>query len=62
VLSAAGDGTDLTLTNTLGGFIPEGFEEWAKRADAMMAGTVERLKRFMETGAADAHKEEPKSR
>jgi len=44
------------------GFIPEGFEEWAKRADAMMAGTVERLKRFMETGAADAHKEEPKSR
>jgi uncharacterized protein YndB with AHSA1/START domain len=62
VLSAAGDGTDLILTNTLGGFIPEGFEEWAKRADAMMAGTVDRLKRFMETGAADVHKEEPKSR
>jgi uncharacterized protein YndB with AHSA1/START domain len=60
VLSGAGDGTDLTLTNTLGGFNPEGFGDWSKAADGMLAGTVQGLKRFLETGSPNAPHEAPK--
>ena len=51
-LTPAGGGTDLTLTNNLGGYLPEGFEAWAGKADAMLAEQMSRLKRYVETGAA----------
>jgi uncharacterized protein YndB with AHSA1/START domain len=53
-LKPAGDGTDLTLTNDLGGYLPEGFADWAGLADAMLAEQMARLKRFVETGAPGA--------
>jgi hypothetical protein len=39
------------MTNDLGGYLPEGFADWAGRADAMLAEQLARLKRFVETGA-----------
>lgn len=47
---AAGDGTDLTLSYVLGGYLtlPGGFAEWSKRADAMFATQVARLQKFVE--------------
>jgi hypothetical protein len=45
-----GDGVDLTLTNDLGGYLPEGFDGWAAKADAMLAEQLGRLKRYVETG------------
>jgi len=50
-LAAAGDGVDLTMTNDLGGYMSEGMDVWAPRADAMLADQLARLKRYVETGA-----------
>ena len=50
-LAAAGDGTDLTMTNDLGGYMSEGMEIWAPRADAMLASQMARLKLYTETGS-----------
>jgi len=53
-LKAEGDGTALSLSNNIGGFIKGGFGDWPARADAMLAGQVARLKRYVETGSPDA--------
>jgi hypothetical protein len=50
-LVAAGDGVDLTMTNDLGGYMSEGMDGWAPKADAMLADQLARLKRYVETGA-----------
>jgi len=50
-LTPAGDGVDLIMTNDLGGYMSEGMEVWAPRADAMLADQLARLKRYVETGA-----------
>ena len=55
-LTPAGDGVDLTLTNDLGGYLPEGFDGWAVKADAMLADQMGRLKRYVETGSAAPEK------
>lgn len=52
-LKPRGDGTDLALSNTIGGFVKGGFADWPARADAMLAGQLARLKRYLETGAPD---------
>jgi uncharacterized protein YndB with AHSA1/START domain len=50
-LVAAGDGVDLTMTNDLGGYMSEGMDGWAPKADAMLADQLARLKRYVETGS-----------
>lgn len=50
-LKPAGDGVDLTMTNDMGGYMSEGMAAWAPRADAMLAGQLARLKRYLETGS-----------
>jgi hypothetical protein len=55
-ITAAGDGVDLTMTNDLGGYMSEGFADWAPRADAMLADQLSRLKRYLETGAPEVAK------
>jgi uncharacterized protein YndB with AHSA1/START domain len=47
---AAGGGVDLIMTNDLGGYMSEGFADWAPRADAMLADQMARLKHYLETG------------
>ena len=44
-LTAVDGQTDVTLTYVLGGYLtlPGGFEQWAKNADAMLAGQIEGL-------------------
>ena len=44
-LASTSEGTDVTLTYVLGGYLtlPGGFEQWAKGADAMLAGRVDNL-------------------
>jgi len=50
-LAPAGDGVDLTMTNDMGGYMSEGLDSWAPKADAMLAEQLARLKRYVETGA-----------
>ena len=52
-LDSDGGGTKLTVTFTMGGYVPEGFDDWAKKTDFVMATQAARLKRFVETGAAE---------
>ncbi len=52
-LKAAGDGTDLTLDNVVGGYMKGGFGNWPTAADGMLAATIARLKTFVETGSPD---------
>jgi len=49
-LTPAGGGTDLVMTNDLGGYMSEGLADWAPRADAMLADQMARLKAYIETG------------
>ena len=53
-LKAAGDGTDLTLDNVVGGYMQGGFGKWPAAADGMLAATIARLKVFVETGSPDS--------
>jgi len=50
-LKSAGNGTDLTLENNIGGFMKGGFGDWPSRADAMLAQQMAHLKAYLETGA-----------
>jgi len=49
-LAPAGDGVDLTMTNDMGGYMSEGLDSWAPKADGMLAEQMARLKRYVETG------------
>ncbi|MEJ0042863.1 MAG: hypothetical protein WDM81_11940 [Rhizomicrobium sp.] len=50
-LKADGDGTALTLSNEMGGFMKGGFGDWPGRADAMLAQQMAHLKQYLETGS-----------
>ena len=52
-LDPDGSGTKLTVTFTMGGYVSDGFDDWAKKTDFVMATQAARLKRFVETGAAE---------
>lgn len=52
-LKPAGDGTELTTTYQLGGYIKEGFQQLSQAADRMLSEQDQRLKRLIETGSAD---------
>jgi len=49
-LKAVGDGTDLMLDNSVGGYMKGGFGKWPALADVMLAEQMYRLKQFIETG------------
>ena len=55
-LSPAANGTTLELTYGVGGYMPDGFEAMAPAVERVLGEQVERLKRFVETGAPDAAK------
>jgi uncharacterized protein YndB with AHSA1/START domain len=57
-LDPQGAGTQLTVTFTVAGYLPEGFEDWAKTTDLVVSTQAMRLKRFVETGSAEAAKQE----
>jgi uncharacterized protein YndB with AHSA1/START domain len=48
---AAGDGSKVELTYNVGGFLPGGFDELAPAVERVLAEQVDRLARFVETGA-----------
>lgn len=50
----AGDGADLTLTYAVGGYSKDGFENLSKAVDSVLNTQVARLKKLVETGAAEA--------
>jgi uncharacterized protein YndB with AHSA1/START domain len=53
-LKPAGDGTDLTMENIVGGYMKGGFAKWPPLADSMLAEQMIRLKRYVETGTPEA--------
>jgi len=54
-LKDSGQGTDLTLTYLVGGYMKGGFENISKVADGVFAEQASRLQHFVETGSPDAH-------
>jgi len=54
-LKAAGNGTDLMLDNSVGGYMKGGFGKWPGLADMMLAEQMFRLKQFIETGSPKSH-------
>jgi uncharacterized protein YndB with AHSA1/START domain len=53
-LKPATDGTDLSLTYNIGGYLQDGFASWAAPVDGVLGEQVMRLKAFIETGSPDA--------
>ncbi len=53
-LKPSSDGTDLALSNSVGGYMKGGLADWPARADAMLAGQMARLKKYLETGSPDS--------
>ena len=53
-IKAAGDGTDLTMENVVGGFMKGGIGKWPRLADSMLAEQMIRFKRYVETGSPEA--------
>src|SRR6185437_15398582 len=53
-LKPATDGTDLSLTYNIGGYLKDGFASWAAPVDGVLGEQVMRLKAFIETGSPDA--------
>ena len=47
-LASAGEGTTLTVTYSVGGFMEGGFEKMAPGVDGMWAEQVQRLKGYVE--------------
>ena len=53
-LKPATDGTDLSLTYNIGGYLKDGFASWAAPVDGVLSEQVTRLKAFIETGSPEA--------
>lgn len=51
--TAVENGTKLTYTYSVGGYIPKGAESWAAPVDGMLAGTFDRFRNYVNTGSAD---------
>lgn len=47
----AGDGTNVTITYSVGGFLDAGFEKMAPAVDGVLAEQLQRLRKFAETGS-----------
>lgn len=53
-LKAAGSGTEVILTYTLGGYSSDGFAQWSRAADGVLKAQLARLKRLIETASPEA--------
>jgi uncharacterized protein YndB with AHSA1/START domain len=53
-LAKASNGTDLTLTYAVGGYVKNGFDDLSKAVDSVLGSQVTRLKRLIEMGSADS--------
>lgn len=53
-IKAAGDGSDVTVDNTTGGYMKGGFAQIAPAADAVVGEQLTRLKAYVETGSPDS--------
>jgi uncharacterized protein YndB with AHSA1/START domain len=51
-VKAAADGTDITLTYALSGYIKDGFDDLSKAADHVLGEQVERLTKLVDADAA----------
>ena len=49
-LAKVDGGTKITLTYTVGGYVPQGLDSWAQAVDGVVGEQLERLARFIETG------------
>lgn len=54
-LKDSGQGTDVTLTYAISGYMKGGFDAIAKGADGVLAEQAARLQHFVETGSPDTH-------
>jgi len=52
-LEPDGAKTRLTVTFSAGGYLAEGFDDWAKKTDFVVSTQVTRLKQFIETGSPE---------
>ena len=59
VLKPAADGTDLSLTYSVGGYLKDGLASWAALVDEVLAEQMTRLKSLIETGTPDLRAESP---
>ena len=55
-LDPDGGSTKLTVTFSAGGYLPEGFDDWAKKTDFVISTQATRLKQFIETGSPEGKK------
>ncbi|HUI62353.1 MAG TPA: SRPBCC family protein [Steroidobacteraceae bacterium] len=53
------DGTDMSMTYTLGGYSKDGFEALSKAADDVLGSQLQRLKLAMETGSPESRESRP---
>jgi hypothetical protein len=51
-VKSVADGTDISLTYALSGYIKDGFDELSKRADHVLAEQMERLSKLADAGSA----------
>jgi uncharacterized protein YndB with AHSA1/START domain len=56
-LRPASDGTDLSLTYNVGGYLKDGLMSWAGPVDTVLGEQVARLKSLIETGTPDLRAE-----
>lgn len=56
-LKPAEDGTDMSLTYNVGGYLKDGLASWAAPVDAVLGEQVARLKSLIETGTPDLRAE-----
>lgn len=56
-LKDAGGGTDVTLSNAVGGYVAGGFASMAPTVDGVLGDQLARLRQFLETGSPDNHLE-----
>ena len=55
-LEPDGGKTRLTVTFSAGGYLAEGFDDWAKKTDYVVSTQAMRLKQFVETGSPEGTK------
>ena len=54
-LKATPDGSDLSLTYNVGGYLKDGLASWAAPVDSVLGEQVTRLKSYIETGTPEAN-------
>ena len=60
-LAAKGQGADLVLTYTVGGYSKRGWPAWAPDVDQVLQEQLSRLKNYVETGKPESVEQKPSS-